>query len=162
MQIHSLQGCFTRKIFRTPLANPLFIILKALRLVWLNSGPLYTMPFSLHIGLASRSQYLMKISMLHNGIQLISDWPPVYMRTLRWTLQWSPVCLFCIHCPSCAALQMDGRLLELLMRFRPEVIPDLYRIYTGFILESTVYIRSDWFHVILRAFSLKTQRIGVY
>ena len=90
-------------------------------------GSVYTTPFSFHIGLAS---------CLHENASLCTAMVSLYA--------------FRIHCAFCAALQMKGSPLNVIMRFRIELIPD-----------STVYTISDWFHVTFRAFSDVTKRIGL-
>ena len=46
---------------------------------------------------------------------------------------------------------MDSRLVELIMRFRTELISD-----------STVYTISDWFHATFRAFSFMRKQYEAY
>ena len=69
----------------------------------------------------------------------------VYTTTLRCALQWFHFTVyFCIYLHHlCAASQMIWRLLEVIMRSRIELIPDL-----------TFYTVSDWFHATFRACSV--------
>ena len=87
--------------------------------------PVYTMPFSFHSGLGF---------CLHDTVS-------------PCTVMVSPYSIMVPHCAFCAAPLMDSRLVELIMRFRTELISD-----------STVYTISDWFHATFRVFSFENAK----
>ena len=84
----------------------------------------YMMPFSFHSGLGF---------CLHDTVS-------------PCTIMVSPYSVM-VHCAFCAAPLLDSRLVELMMRFRTELISD-----------STVYTISDWFHATFRAFSFQNAK----
>ena len=86
--------------------------------------PVYTIPFSFHIGLGF---------CLHDTVL-----PCTVMVSLY---------IFSVYCAFCATPLMSARLVELIMRFRTELISD-----------STVYTISDWFHPTFRAFSFENAK----
>ena len=90
-----------------------------------------------------RSVYKTQFS-FHIGLE------PVYTSALPYALQWFHF-LLCIHCAFCATPQMNGRLLELIMRLHFELILD-----TAF--NSTVYTMSDKFHPSFKEFSFENAK----
>ena len=90
-------------------------------------SPVYTMPFSFHSGLGF---------CLHDTVSpcTVMVSPSSVMVPLRIVAL-------------CAAPLVDSRLVELIMRFRTELISD-----------STVYTISDWFHATFRAFSFENAK----
>ena len=88
-------------------------------------SPVYTMPFSFHSGLGF---------CLHDTVS-------------PCTVMVSPYSVMVPLRILCAAPLMDSRLVELIMRFRTELISD-----------STVYTISDWFHATFRAFSFENAK----
>ena len=86
--------------------------------------PVYTMPFSFHSGLGF---------CLHDTVSPCTVMVSPYSVMVPLRILRSPL--------------MDSRLVELIMRFRTELISD-----------STVYTISDSFHAIFRAFSFENAK----
>ena len=86
--------------------------------------PVYTMPFSFHSGLGF---------CLHDTVSPCTVMVSPYSVMVPLRILRSPL--------------MDSRLVELIMRFRTELISD-----------STVYTISDWFHATFRAFSFENAK----
>ena len=113
-----------------------------------DNGSDYTILFSLHTRLGMAILYQKFYQFTRYRLHFISDWGSVNETMLRCELMlriMASLYAFCIHCE--AAPQMNGRLLDLTMRLRIELIP-----------YSTVYMTSDRFHVTFRAFSFENAK----
>ena len=101
------------------------------------------------------------VTLLKVGANSLADFDPVYTILFSFHIRLefclnnavSPctaivsLCAFSMYCTFCAAPQMNGRLVELIMRFRIELTSD-----------STVFTVSGWFNATLRMCSFENAK----
>ena len=109
-----------------------------------NKGPVYTIPFSFRIGLgmAIRYEFFFVYTIpfsLHIELGFCLHEKASLCNVMVSLLS------VCIHCAFCAAPWMNGRLVDLIMIFRIELIPDLTDRFKRYRIGFTPF--SDRFHL---------------